>query len=755
MILFIALITTSFAQRGFPDFPPVNQQCEDDAGPRWLDDLENFGQGKFYWSDSHARAVLNQDGTCPTPVEEACQSRMNPLQAFVEGPISCPDAWACRIYPDPNHGSGYNFLGDKNFGNCDQPNTDSWDATNTDQDGHCHGGLDPSSYYWWVRDHWNRPYSGRVKCCCVDSKEIGNTGRRTMDLDGIANRCDYRAKVTVGADNCRDANEDHAGGRMNSGFLYGYDGPGGFGESEGCPRTADGKVAYTREPADEMCWEILNFGLPDENDRDPTIYESSTGPCVGAGSATGGSCNGVEAFPGQFSGPEAPQYVRPAGSGPYNPIATQPSNTNPPEATNPPDVIEATDAPGSTNFGNEAILAIGDSSIDPEFELGTLSQNCASKTVINLGASGSTAEQWLNGDINLAEARDEDVTFTHAYVSLGGNDIMGDGCRIADSVFDNLVAINNQVRSIYGNAIQIVMTGYGMGPDPSTDGCGDDVLEEFQAMVGRVAQVTGATFVDVRNLFKRNPSDSVGQSRYFVDAIHYNRAGYDLMWSQPAIQSAFNCASNGNNSGGSSDATATSDPEDDEESTSNSGSGPSVDASFYTSETESCPTGSYITSEETCIAAAQGLGIAEELARSINNHRRTRGCYVRNGKVYFNENPSLTNSNRSTRRSICCSSDSCDSAADEDYEEYEEEYEEEEQAVFVSENGACPSGSKHIETLEDCEEAAEFMGFTRVRAFRKSTRLRGCYVFRNRAWFNRDDSLTQPNQTARKSVCVN
>lgn len=328
-----------------PAYPSYDQQCQDDAGPRWVEDLQRFGTDRFYWSDSHARAVLKEDGSCPAPVEEACQTRKNPLQAFVEGPIACPDAWACRIYPDPNHGAGYDFLGDRNFGNCDRPDTDLWEATMTDQDGHCHGGLDPSSFYWWIRDHWNRPYSGRVKCCCVDSKEIGNTGRRTMDLDGIANRCDYRAKVTVDVNECRDANEDHDGGRMGSGFLYGYDGPGGFGESEGCPRTEDGKVAYTKEPADEMCWEILNFGIPDANDNDPTIYESSTGPCTGAGHATAGSCDGVEAFPGQFSGPDAPKYVRPASAGPFTPIATLPSNTDLPEATSDPnDSAETSDS---------------------------------------------------------------------------------------------------------------------------------------------------------------------------------------------------------------------------------------------------------------------------------------------------------------------------------------------------------------------------------------------------------------------------
>lgn len=116
------------------------------------------------------------------------------------------------------------------------------------------------SYYWWVRDHWNRPYSGRVKCCCVDSMEIPGTtsGARTMDLRGIVNGCDYRAQVTIDHHECRDANEDHNGGRMGSGFLYGFDGP--------CPLASDGRsVAYTREPADEMCWEILNFGIPGIN----------------------------------------------------------------------------------------------------------------------------------------------------------------------------------------------------------------------------------------------------------------------------------------------------------------------------------------------------------------------------------------------------------------------------------------------------------------------------------------------------------
>merc|ERR1712117_502687 len=115
---------------------------------------------------------------------------------------------------------------------------------------------------WWVRDHWHRGYAGRLKCCCSAPGSKNN-----WEPAGVVNRCDYRARVTVGADNCRDANEDHAGGRMGSGFLYGFDGP--------CPLAADGEtVGPTREPAEEMCWAILNFGVPDDNDNDDSIYQA-------------------------------------------------------------------------------------------------------------------------------------------------------------------------------------------------------------------------------------------------------------------------------------------------------------------------------------------------------------------------------------------------------------------------------------------------------------------------------------------------
>jgi len=165
------------------------------------------------------------------------------------------------------------------------------------------------------------------------------TGARTMDLRGIVNRCDYRAQVTVDVHECRDANEDHNGGRMGSGMLYGFDGP--------CPLASDGRsVAYTREPADEMCWEILNFGIPDEGDNDDSISSTSAGPCTGAGRGTRGSCTGNAVLSGVNDGP----YTRPDGAGPVPTFGPDVVFTYPPEPTQP---ANGNTGNGENNGGSE------------------------------------------------------------------------------------------------------------------------------------------------------------------------------------------------------------------------------------------------------------------------------------------------------------------------------------------------------------------------------------------------------------------
>jgi len=226
-------------------WPLYTQQCEDDAGPRYTDDAETFGTGKYH-DKSQAIAVL-QNGACPDPLKGACEARaagkpVTPEVArasYLEGPLQCGGkGWFCRILPDAKWDGG--IRRDWNFNHCNE--TDYGDTA-----GHCHGSDDDDTYYWWVRDHWYRNYAGRLHCCCDWGATLG-----------VVARCDYRAPLRPGeADECRDANEDHTG--PGSGFSLGFE--------AGCPNL--GTTDPLPEPAEGQCWDVLNFapGMEDENDN--------------------------------------------------------------------------------------------------------------------------------------------------------------------------------------------------------------------------------------------------------------------------------------------------------------------------------------------------------------------------------------------------------------------------------------------------------------------------------------------------------
>lgn len=169
-----------------------SQQCADDAGPPWGDDIETFGEWARYHDNTPATPILPPDGKCPGALEAACAAK-GVKAAYLEGPVDCGGrGWFCRIYDQPGWTVPY---GDKNFGLCANPNGDF-----TDQDGHCHGSDDDGTYGWWVRDHWFRGYTGELNCCCGWG----------ADMYGVVNRCDYRKPVPPAeVDNCRDANEEH------------------------------------------------------------------------------------------------------------------------------------------------------------------------------------------------------------------------------------------------------------------------------------------------------------------------------------------------------------------------------------------------------------------------------------------------------------------------------------------------------------------------------------------------------------------
>eukprot|EP00931_Biecheleriopsis_adriatica_P121364 TRINITY_DN96448_c0_g1_i1.p1 TRINITY_DN96448_c0_g1~~TRINITY_DN96448_c0_g1_i1.p1 ORF type:complete len:554 (+),score=64.73 TRINITY_DN96448_c0_g1_i1:75-1736(+) len=222
MLCFTILVSwLAAAMGGFPDKP--NQQCQDDAGPLWVDD----GPTAYYEGFPNA-PVLPASGKCPAPLSSACM-RKGALAAHMDGPVDCGGkGWFCRITDQPDHrmpGAGSSFP-DSNFASCNQDLREG----DHDEDGHCHGSDVDDTYGWWVRDHWHRNYAGKLKCCCDWNATIG-----------VVNRCDYRKHVTPEVlPTCRDANEEH-----------------NIDWGPGC--TYEHFLNY-REPPAETCWEVTSFG---------------------------------------------------------------------------------------------------------------------------------------------------------------------------------------------------------------------------------------------------------------------------------------------------------------------------------------------------------------------------------------------------------------------------------------------------------------------------------------------------------------
>jgi len=128
-------------------WPVYSQQCNDDAGTPYSDDVDTYNGGKYH-DGSAAYPQLLSDGECAKPMQAACTSRPTPKTAYLEGPIDCKGkGWYCRIFDDEANGwNPFNLKGDINFGSCNS--TDSFEDAGYDQDGHCHGSSDDSTYYW-------------------------------------------------------------------------------------------------------------------------------------------------------------------------------------------------------------------------------------------------------------------------------------------------------------------------------------------------------------------------------------------------------------------------------------------------------------------------------------------------------------------------------------------------------------------------------------------------------------------------------
>jgi len=169
---------------------------------------------------------------------------------------------------------------------------------------------------------------------------------------------------------------------------------------------------------------------------------------------------------------------------------------------------------------------------------------------------------------------------------------------------------------------------------------------------------------------------------------------------------------------------------------------PSDSATAVVSETSSCPSGRALADADMCRMASEQLDLRYK--RSINRSDRPAGCYTRGNSVWYNSN--LQGQQSQDRLAICCSSDNC-SFGEGDQDEDEEDGED--LAVFQS-SQACETP---IEDEETCGLAAESLGLELKRVFSNQRRVRGCYVHRNRAYFNENTSRSQP-QGGRSVICL-
>jgi len=228
-------------------WPEYSQQCQDDAGPPFVDDDPNE---KYHYGSSAYPVLWN--GQCAQPLQNACILHGDAKTAYLEGPISCGDnGWYCRIFSDEENGwDNINLIGDFNFGQCNSE--EAFDDPGYDRDGHCHGSSYDNTYYWWIRDHWFRQYNGRIRCCCGWFEG----GSQPLYGGRIANRCDYRRLVTSteDLDDCRDANEDHG---------MGFD-------DIGCNQQYIDQIGQPIPEDDSVCWEIERFGDNEEGGPPPT-----------------------------------------------------------------------------------------------------------------------------------------------------------------------------------------------------------------------------------------------------------------------------------------------------------------------------------------------------------------------------------------------------------------------------------------------------------------------------------------------------
>jgi len=200
------------------------------------------------------------------------------------------------------------------------------------------------------------------------------------------------------------------------------------------------------------------------------------------------------------------------------------------------------------------IIFLGDSWAEGANAL--LVAKCAGKTLVNRGVGGSTAAEWATGSVQADGCKGAKCTpkdafsaeygkgYTHAWLSVGGNDFMGTGCDKATKagLTATIKAAIDKVLAAAPAGFQVLLTGYGV-PKKSVAGCSVSdagVLQEAIQAAAAQSPAGRVVFVDVGQAFGAT-AGTHSDAQWYADDIHLNTAGYNRMFELPAIQTFFQC----------------------------------------------------------------------------------------------------------------------------------------------------------------------------------------------------------------------
>ena len=205
----------------------------------------------------------------------------------------------------------------------------------------------------------------------------------------------------------------------------------------------------------------------------------------------------------------------------------------------------------STTSEDGSILLLGDSwaSIAGDYAANICGLSNV-RQVTNDAKSGSTAEQWAEGETAVNSLEKAEYDYEYVWLSLGGNDFLDAKCDISISeqvAADIVTVIGHIVDNSANPNIRILYFGYSV---PSSDICGNGqtakLFEEQGDIIFSAIKSSDygryVTTFDISEMFVKWGTGGLSDPYYYYDAIHLNQMGYLHLFSSYRVQSFFGCS---------------------------------------------------------------------------------------------------------------------------------------------------------------------------------------------------------------------